>query len=233
MLVSIIIPTLNEELALPECLKSIRLASEGLEELPEILVADANSQDNTADIALRAGCRLVDCEEAGRGVQLQSGALQASGDYLLFIHADCSLEPGAIQAMVEALEDDQDLVGGNFRLRFDGQDSLSRFMTTFYNDLRTLKLYYGDSGIFVRRGAWEALGGFKPELPIMEDFDFVQRLEAFGPTTRIESHSLTTSSRRFHNKSIPSTLFLWAKMHYLYWRQAPPDQLKATYAQQR
>ena len=91
------------------------------------------------------------------------------------------------------------LIGGNFRLIFDGDTSFSRWLTKVSAWLRPLGIYYGDSGIFVRRTIYEALGGFRP-IALMEDLDFVRRLERFGETCCIEDPPLITSSRRFDGR---------------------------------
>ena len=84
-------------------------------------------------------------------------------------------------------------------VKFDGDTAFSRWLTGFCAWIRLLGFYYGDSGIFVRRSVYEALGGFRP-LPVIEDWDFVRRLDGFGRTSCIEDPPLVTSSRRFEGR---------------------------------
>ena len=118
---------------------------------------------------------------------------------LFFLHADSTLPPGALDRIEEVLSTDANIVGGNFRLVFDGGTDFSRWLTGFCAWIRLLGFYYGDSGIFVRRSVYEALGGFRP-LPVIEDWDFVRRLDGFGRTSCIEDPPLVTSSRRFEGR---------------------------------
>ena len=120
------------------------------------------------------------------------------------------------------------IIGGNFRLVFDGDTFFSRWLTRFYARLRSIGLYYGDPGIFVRRSVYEALGGFRP-IPLMEDLDFVRRLERFGRTCCIADPPLITSSRRF-DRRYPLEIFLgWVRLHVLFWLGASPDWLAELY----
>jgi hypothetical protein len=91
------------------------------------------------------------------------------------------------------------IIGGNFRLIFDGDTPFSRWLTEFYAWIRSVGLYYCDSGIFVRRSVYEDLGGFRP-ISVMEDLEFVSRLERFGWTCCIKDPPLITSSRRFERR---------------------------------
>ena len=118
---------------------------------------------------------------------------------LFFLHADSTLPPSALDRINEVLSTDANIIGGNFRLVFDGDTAFSRWLTGFCAWIRLLGFYYGDSGIFVRRSVYEALGGFRP-LPVIEDWDFVRRLDGFGRTSCIEDPPLVTSSRRFEGR---------------------------------
>ena len=224
MTLSIIIPTLNEEDTLPALLTELKRSP--LQ--PQILIADAGSEDNTTDIALDAGCRLINCEVKGRGAQMNAALPYANGDVVLMLHADSQLPKHGLEVLMSQMENQPNLVGGNFRLRFDGQDWFSRGMSWVYNQLRPLNLYYGDSGIFARKKWLEVLGGI-PELPIMEDVALVRQLERLGPTTRIETPEIVTSSRRFEGKPPLKTLYVWGKMHWLYETGASPETLQQTY----
>ena len=120
------------------------------------------------------------------------------------------------------------MLGGNFRLIFPSDDRFSRWLTGFYAWFRSHGLYYGDSGIFLSRAAYDRLGGVKP-IALMEDYDLCRRLEAAGPTTCIEEPPLLTSSRRFYGRH-PLAIFLgWLWIHGLYYLGVPPERLARLY----
>ncbi|MDP6709695.1 MAG: glycosyltransferase family 2 protein, partial [Alphaproteobacteria bacterium] len=176
MSISVVIPALNEAEGLPGLLAA--LARQPL--LQEIIVVDGGSRDATPALA-RAGGAVVLETAAGRGRQLRCGGAAARGEVILFLHADSTFPETGLQRIAQRLAAGPELVGGNFRIVFDGEDGFSRWLTGFYAWFRRRGLYYGDSGIFVRRRVYETLGGIRP-IALMEDYDFSRRLERFGPT---------------------------------------------------
>jgi len=193
-MISIIIPTLNEERSLPSLLKAIQQQTVD----HEVIVVDGGSQDRTVDIARDNRARTL-ISRPGRGTALCLGAANSSGEVLLFLHADSTLQPEALDRVAEVLSTDAKIISGNFRLVFDGDTCFSRRLTRFRALIRALGHYYGDSDIFVRRFVYDALGGFRP-IPVMEDMEFVRRLQWFRPTTCIKHPPLITSSRRFEER---------------------------------
>lgn len=222
-MISIIIPALNEESHLPGLLGS--LMAEGTDH--EVIVIDGMSLDATAAIARGAGAGVI-VTERGRGRQLFEGARLAQGNVLLFLHADTDFPEGGLDAINKALEDNPKSPGGNFRLLFDGDDSFSRWLEGFYAWIRSKGIYYGDSGIFVRRDVYEQLGGIRP-IALMEDYDFVRRLESAGKTCLIETPPLISSSRRFQGRHPLAIVWGWIKIHVLYLLGADPDALARRY----
>lgn len=222
-MISVVIPTLNEAERLPSLIESLQRDSASC----EIIVADGGSQDGTIELVQRYGIKFV-VSAQGRGHQLRAGVAEAEGDTLLFLHADCLVPEGAIARIENTLACEPALVGGNFRLVFDGDDRFSRWLDGFYAWLRSRGLYYGDSGIFVRRRVYEALGGFKP-VALMEDYDFTRRLERTGPTCCIEDPPLVTSSRRFEGRRPVAIVLGWLLIHGLYHLGVAPDVLAMLY----
>jgi rSAM/selenodomain-associated transferase 2 len=222
-MISIIIPTLNEERSLPPLLDAIR--QQGADH--EVIVADGGSQDRTLEIARDSGVRTL-VFPPGRGNGIRIGAEEACGEVLFFLHADSTLLPGALDRINEVLATDAKVIGGNFRLVFDGDTPFSRWLTGFYTRIRSIGLYYGDSGIFVRRSVYDALGGFR-SIPLMEDLEFVRRLERFGRTCRIEDPPLITSSRRFEGRRPLEIFYGWVKLHALVWLGLSADRLAEIY----
>lgn len=162
MRLSIVIPTLNESTAIEHTIQR------ALELRPaEVIVVDGQSTDRTGDFARQAGATVVTCE-LGRGRQLNAGARAATGDVLLFLHADCWLEPQGAEQIEAALRDES-VIGGAFCQRIDHERSIFRWLERGnVARVRWRQMPYGDQGIFVRRSAFEAVGGFA-EVRLMED----------------------------------------------------------------
>lgn len=219
---SIIIPTLNEEQSLRATLDAVKRVRGQI----EVIVVDGGSLDKTLDFAREYGARVV-TSERGRGAQLHAGANVARGEVLWFLHADTLAAEDACEAIGEALCDAK-IVGGNFTLRFDGTRHAARFLTRLYPQLRKFGLFYGDSGMFVRRDVYERTGGFKP-FPIFEDLDLLRRLRRHGRIVNLPV-VITTSSRRFEGRSFASTFARWATLQGLYWLGVHPRTLGKLYA---
>lgn len=225
MKISIIIPTLNEELSLPATLTAVSR----LKEQPEIIVADGGSSDKTVEIAGKSCAKIVQTE-AGRGRQLDAGAKAASGDVFWFLHADTLPAENACEQILRALKN-ENIIGGNFEIRFDGERLAARFLTWLYPKLRVLGLCYGDSAFFVRRGAYERSGGFAA-LPLFEDVEFYRRLKKHGRFVHLKS-VVTSSSRRFEKRSFALTFARWSLFQGLYWIGVSPHFLAKRYAHTR
>jgi len=200
--ISVIVLTLDEEVHLPACL--LALADQAPHEL---IVVDGGSVDRTVEIASAAGARVV-ISERGRAPQANRGAAAAAADILLFVHADTRLAPGALELVEQTLAADPSIVGGSFTMRFDDRHTLYRLYAVF-GDLyhRLSRSLYGDRGIFVRRGAFVAIGGFRP-LPFMEDYELGRRLRRHG-RIRILRRPVVTSAREFRRQG---PLILGAKV---------------------
>lgn len=219
--VSIIIPTLNEATEIGRTLDKLRILAGSF----EIIVADGGSTDETVELAKSRKASVIRTER-GRGIQLHAGALAATGSVLWFLHADSIPPKDAIISIHEALAD-RNVVGGNFALRFDGDSRAATFMTQFYEQIRHIGLLYGDSGIFVRRDAYQHVGGFKPLL-LFEDLEFVRRLKGSGKLVRVKSE-ITTSSRRFESRPFLPVFIRWVVYQCLYWIGVSPFWLARAY----
>ena len=225
-MISVIIPALNEAERLPRLLATLAAESEPA----EIIVVDGGSEDETPALARRGGARLL-AAPTGRGAQLRIGAAAARGDVFLFLHADTGFPTDGLASIAHALAARPELVGGNFRVVFDGEDGFSRWLTGFYTWFRRYGLYYGDSAIFVRRRVYKAMGGIRP-IALMEDYDFSRRLERAGPTCCLEP-PLLTSSRRFRGRRPTAIVVGWLWLHALYHLGVPPERLARLYRSTR
>jgi rSAM/selenodomain-associated transferase 2 len=219
---SVIIPTLDEAQSISATLDAVR----GLRGRVETIVVDGGSTDGTLDLLRQRGVRVIESAR-GRGRQMHAGANAARGRALLFLHADTLPPADAAERIAGALADPR-VVGGNFRIRFDGRRRAARFLTWLYPQLRRLGLCYGDSGIFVRADAYGRVGGFNP-FPIFEDLDFVRRLRRLGSVAHLPA-TVVTSSRRFEGRSFALTFARWSALQALYWLGVHPRRLARLYA---
>jgi rSAM/selenodomain-associated transferase 2 len=220
--ISIIIPALDEARAIGATLD----AAARVEGVLEVIVVDGGSADGTVEVARSRGARVVNSVR-GRGAQMHAGALAARGEVLWFLHADTLAPADAAGCIAEALRDPR-AVGGNFHIRFDGLSGAARFLTWLYPRLRLLGLAYGDSGIFVRRAAYERAGGFKP-FPVFEDLDLLRALWRQGRFVQAKG-CVVTSSRRFEGRSFALTFARWSLLQGLYWLGVSPHTLARLYA---
>ena len=166
-MLSVVIPTLNAAATLRPCL-------EALGSVPDLVVVDGGSRDATPDIARSWGARVVESPR-GRGTQLAAGSQAAREEWMLFLHADTRLAHrwrGAAKAHIADRPDK----AGCFRFALDDSAWQARVIEKGVAlRVRLLALPYGDQGLLIHRGLYDAVGGFRP-LPLMEDVDLVQRI---------------------------------------------------------
>src|SRR5260370_4773308 len=220
---SIIIPALNEGHSIGVTLDAVSRLSGRV----ELIVVDGGSDDETCEISSACGAKVI-TSERGRGMQMHRGACAAQGGVLWFLHADTIVPAEAVKCMAQALGDPT-VVGGNFKVSFDSTGRTARFMTWLYPQLCRLGLCYGDSAIFVRREAYERIGGFK-SFPIFEDLDLMKRLRKQGRVVHLPA-VVITSSRRFGGRNFPLTFARWAGLQVLYWLGIKPTTLARFYPQ--
>jgi len=221
-LVSIVVPQLDEAAALPGLLDHLA----ELHGRFEVVVADGGSTDGSVDLARAHPLRPQVVVAHGRANQLNAGAGAARGDALVFLHADTRLPHDAYASVCGALREFQ-VVGGNFALRFGGDDRFSRVLGAWYAAQRRLGVYYGDSAIWVRRGTFDALGGYR-DLAIMDDYDFVRRLERRGRTACLPGPAVT-SARRWQRIGLSRTIASWVVIRWMYLAGVPAARLAGLY----
>jgi rSAM/selenodomain-associated transferase 2 len=219
MSVSIILPTLNEESCLGETLRLLRA-----QRPHEILVADGGSTDATCAIAVVADRLLQGVR--GRAAQMNLGAAHATGDVLLFLHADCRLEPGALQAAERCLR--RGAAAGCFRMRVEAAGAVYRMIDFCATArVRLTGLIYGDQGLFVRRDLFERIGGFPP-LQLMEDVFISKTLRRHGRIV-VAPQRIVVSARRWRKTGVVrQTLCNWT-LTALAAGGVPPDRLAVFY----
>ena len=185
MNVSVVIPVINEAHAIA---RSIELAWKAGAD--EVIVVDGGSNDSTIGLCEQSKCRLVH-SAAGRGIQLNAGAAEATGDVLLFLHADNWLVENAIQ-QIKSLDDDPSLLFGGFCQRIEHPGRIFRWIEGGNAwRVRRRGLVYGDQAMFVSKSLFEAVGGFRA-IALMEDLAFSQEIKGqyFEKTKRSQPHLL-------------------------------------------
>ncbi|TCK99459.1 hypothetical protein BXY66_3963 [Shimia isoporae] len=188
---SVVIPTLNAEKALPVCLAAVY---EGVEAglLRELIVVDGGSEDGTRELADEVGADVLTVPPS-RGGQLQAGAEAARGEWLLFLHADTELSPGWSDVVGAHMARDKDRAG-YFRLGFDRGGAPARFVARWANiRSRVFGLPYGDQGLLVSRRLYRDVGGYS-NIPLMEDVSMARSLR--GKLSGL-SHLAVTSAEKY------------------------------------
>ena len=210
----VVIPTLNEEGVLAQLLQRLgpgdRKGAEPFERedrADRVVVADGGSRDGTHALAREHGAELV-MAPAGRGQQMAAGARELDSDVLVFLHADCIPSAGALRDVRLAFED-EGLHACALRQRVDSERAFYRLIEACADRrVRWFGMVYGDSGLCVRRSAYESVGGFRA-LPVFEDVDLSRRLRALGRPELLSS-SLIVSARRWQREgALRTTLRNW------------------------
>lgn len=222
-MISVVIPTLNEEASLVSTLDQFRhLAGDW-----ELIVADSGSVDRSVAIARERGVTVVEGAPAGRGRAMNAGAGCATGEILLFLHADTLLPDTAYRIITDALSN-PDISATGFHLRMNTREwryrMLSPIATLRFRVQRTL---FGDQAIAVRRRDFEGIGGYHEPL-LMEDVDLSRRLRQRGRLHLLPAY-VTTSARRFEQGGVLKTLLLMSLFQAAYAAGVPAERLHRWY----
>ena len=222
---SVIIPTLNEASELPETLKRAR----AIPEVKEIIVVDAGSTDDTRAIARDHNCIVIESEPS-RGKQLRLGAQRASGDVVLFLHADTWLPENAGAVIAETLARPLVVAGGFYKRFRDGGALPGSRLRCWLLWALTNRLF-GDQAIFVKRGVLEQCGGV-PAVLLMEEFELCKALAPHGRIA-LASGSVLTSARKFREEGMLRTYWRIARCTFRYCLGASPEKLEEIYYPQK
>ncbi|WP_353930052.1 TIGR04283 family arsenosugar biosynthesis glycosyltransferase [Okeanomitos corallinicola TIOX110] len=223
--ISIIIPTLNEANNITATINSTELSTN-----VEVIVVDGGSDDDTAAIAQSLGITVIS-SPPGRAIQMNKGAAIASGEILLFLHADTRLPPGFDQMIRTALQQPQTIAGA-FALKIDAPDWGLRWVEWGVKLRSHLwQMPYGDQAIFVTKQAFYEIGNFT-QIPIMEDFHLISQLKRISKITLIEV-PVITSPRRWLKKGIFKTTLLNQIIIIAYLCGISPERIRKWYRQEK
>jgi glycosyltransferase involved in cell wall biosynthesis len=232
--VAVIVPTLNEAPNLLRLLPNLQK----MRGVRQIIICDGGSSDATLDVARKFDATIAMLPQgsaSNRGAQLTMGAQRIDNTIkvLWFLHADARPHPQSAREIGRTLQNPE-IIGGNFRLRFDSPKFAARGFETIARAQRHCGVYYGDSGVWVRRETYQELEGFR-EWPLFEDFDFTRRLELLARGSHRKTACLhlplMASSRRFEREPW-RVLWLWAQLQIRFWRGADPEALAQMYRRQ-
>jgi len=194
MRISVVIPTLNEGRALAEALRRVRETAAGSSSV-EIIVADGGSQDGSEAAASGLADKFIVEVPPGRARQMHRGAREASGDLLLFLHADTRLPEGWAAALESAWAARPRPCATAFSLRFDRDGRFYRLIAraaAWRNRLTGIPL--GDQALAVSKDAYFQVGGFPP-VPLMEEYFLIGKLKRLGPVRILREHVITSARR--------------------------------------
>ena len=194
--ISIIIPTINEANNLPLLLSDLlTIQKEG-----ETIIVDCGSEDKTIDIANIYGEKIVKSKERRRGLQLDMGAKNSKGEWLIFLHADTRLTHDWFTKIKSIAKGDRNLIY-HFKFKIDDKKIIYRVLEILVNfRSRYLKQPYGDQGLIIHKSIYLRNNGFK-KIPIMEDVDFLMRLDNKKDLKQLNL-PLFTSSRKWERTNI-------------------------------
>ncbi|BAY37416.1 hypothetical protein NIES2111_17530 [Nostoc sp. NIES-2111] len=221
--ISIIIPAINEAGNIKQTIATTQRSTN-----IEVIVVDGGSQDDTVAIAGSLGVKVIS-SSPGRAVQMNTGAALASGDILLFLHAD-TLLPVGFDEMIRAALQQPGVIAGAFALRINADLASLRLVEKgVYWRSRLLQMPYGDQAIFMTKAVFQQVGGF-PELPIMEDFELIRRLKRLGKITILRV-PVITSARRWLQKGVFKTTLINQIVIIAYLLKTKPARLRTWYSQ--
>ena len=231
-MISIVIPTLNEERALPELLVDLEQALNRSSVSCEVIVVDGGSTDRTKELAAEFAFVKLQLSPAGRASQMNAGADAATGSLLCFLHADSQLSRTFFDSLVDMLaliqQKDSKELWGRFDIALSSTNWKFRIIEWLINlRSRISGIATGDQAIFVSRSLFDRIDGFA-EIPLMEDVDLSRRLKDICSPHCLKTQ-VQTSSRRWEENGVIKTVLLMWGLRFAYWLGVSPNELALYY----
>jgi len=194
--ISIIIPTVNEANNLPLLLSDLSI----IQKDNEIIIVDCKSEDKTIDIAKIYGAKVFISKERNRGLQLDIGAMNSKGDWLIFLHADTRLTHDWFEKLNSVLKVNENYIN-YFKFKINNKKIIYRLLEILVNiRSKYFKQPYGDQGLIIHRTNYFKNNGFR-KIPLMEDVDFLRRLKNKKEIKQLNS-PIFISSRKWERTNI-------------------------------
>ena len=194
--ISIIIPTINEANNLPLLLSDLSI----IQKQGEIIIVDGGSKDKTIDVANIYGAKVYKSKEKNRGLQLDMGAQESKGDWLIFLHADTRLTHDWFTKIKSVLKGDKNYIY-YFKFKVNDKKIIYRFLEILVNfRSQYFKEPYGDQGLIIHRSIYLKNNGFR-KISLMEDVDFLRRLNKKKDLKQLNL-PIFTSSRKWERTNI-------------------------------
>jgi len=195
--ISVIIPTFNESASIADLISLVRTQSLGVE--VEIIVVDGGSTDATAEIVKHSKATFLRSPQKGRSAQLNYGAAHSSYPHLFFLHADSKPPALFLWEALQALQ--HKAAAGCFRLQFD-DDHWFLKANAWFTRFNINAFRFGDQGLFIKREAFEKVGGYREDLIVLEDQDIVLRLAKKGISMTVLPGKMLTSARKYRDNGV-------------------------------
>jgi rSAM/selenodomain-associated transferase 2 len=231
IMISVIIPVFKEEGCISGTIRSL-LETKG-EDPGEIIVVDGDESGSTIDSIKIQNNRIIKLiAPRGRAVQMNKGAAQASGDILLFLHADTLLPEKGFEKIRQTMESGK-YAAGAFNYAIQSRNLFLRHIYyTSYLRSRISRIAYGDQAIFIRKDYFEKIGGY-PEIPLMEDVELMKRIKKNKDKICILKEGVITSARRYEEEGIIHGWLRNHKVRILYYFGVSPQRLAKYYPDTR
>lgn len=223
--ISVIIPTLNEAENIGELIQHLQQNSH--DKVAEIIVSDANSQDETVKIAEENGVKVICVNQESRAHQLNEGVKMATGEILYFVHADVKPPKTYVSDILNHIQKGYDF--GCYRFKFDSKHPFLA-VNSFFTRFKVLWCRGGDQTLFIKKSVFEQNKGFNEEYVVMEDFELIKRLwkkYRFG----IIPKSVLVSARKYEENSYWQVNLANLKIYKMFMKGYHPQILKEKYFQ--
>lgn len=226
---SIIIPVLHESKIINTVIRSLQ--NQKTSDPFEVIVVDGSPTQDTLRVISDKNIKKYSSQQ-GRGYQMNHGAAHASGEILVFLHADTLIPTNALSVIKETLQNQQ-LIGGAFSLQIDSRRFLLRMIARFSTlRSRITRAPYGDQVIFLRKNYFDTIGGYK-NIPLMEDVELMRRIYKKKGDIIILPTPVITSDRRWNQEGFLFTTLRDTLIIFLYWCGMPPEKLARFYPWQK